>query len=493
MNIPQVGSSVFDKIYSETRQGITTYSIPFPLESLLQKANEEGQTFSHSLFPFSRSLQRPIDLRYDPLLNPRLVLGVSSGSLGNSKLFLGYVKATDQMEVISYNDEAGRFEFQLVRNYSRDPKVSYVNRAKCISCHQGQAPIFSTGPWADSSLGIIGDLLNAKLGLSQNNLSEMQLVFAKLFGAKSSVPNISMLDSLVRDANQIALDERIWLIGCGKNRECRLGLLLKTLAPSYSGTKKYILQSEAELSKSALKKQGQYHSFLSSFDLGTREVALRQSGSGPLDLPGLANSPAGILQIINNIYRLSPEDNPATKRFASLEGTNLVGNRLSTFSLEDMNDLYEEGRNANQVGEAIQTLYLKESPIFEEGPINKLYVMQELLKQLSSPSAEKYSFWLKKKTPERVLLSEPIIPVFQKAELNIFTRHCASCHASGFQYPPQFLEGSENQVIEKINGLRDRIRYKLENALMPPDPSKRLLMEQTGDKEILLKYLSQLR
>jgi hypothetical protein len=74
------------------------------------------------------------------------------------------------MEVISYNDEAGRFEYQLVKNYSKNPKVYYVTRGKCLSCHQGQAPIFSIPSWADTSLNQnMSKLIASKLGIKESN------------------------------------------------------------------------------------------------------------------------------------------------------------------------------------------------------------------------------------------------------------------------------------------------------------------------------------
>ena len=50
------------------------------------------------------------------------------------RLFLGYQPQAEAIEVISYNEMAGRFEFQVVENYSESgvPKVYYANRPTCL-------------------------------------------------------------------------------------------------------------------------------------------------------------------------------------------------------------------------------------------------------------------------------------------------------------------------------------------------------------------------
>ncbi len=244
VNLPQVGSSMFDKVFSKINsQGEAVYDLPFPLKNLMAKiSNQTMQDMVHTMLPFSRSLQRPNGLSYEPLLNPRLVFSVknSNTSVERSKLFIGYVKKVDQLEVISYNDEAGRFEYQLVKNYSDHPKVFYVNRGKCLSCHQGQAPIFSVPGWQDTNTGILGGLIGAKIGVkSPSSQNGRRLVTEQLFGNIPSLDAVGNFDSLVREANEISLDERVWLIGCGESNACRLGLLLSTLAPNSKSTTIY--------------------------------------------------------------------------------------------------------------------------------------------------------------------------------------------------------------------------------------------------------------
>ena len=69
------------------------------------------------------------------------------------QLFLGFVENANEIEVVSYNEAAGRFEFQLVQNYCEDcpARIVYARRAICSTCHQGGTPIFSQRPWNETN------------------------------------------------------------------------------------------------------------------------------------------------------------------------------------------------------------------------------------------------------------------------------------------------------------------------------------------------------
>ena len=65
-----------------------------------------------------------------------------------NRVSLGHQPKADTIEVISYNEQAGRFEFQVVSDYREggEPKVEYAKRALCMSCHQSGGPIFFSFP-----------------------------------------------------------------------------------------------------------------------------------------------------------------------------------------------------------------------------------------------------------------------------------------------------------------------------------------------------------
>lgn len=169
------GRSYFDYVFSKTDQGKRVYDVPFPFSRLLNKLShylgyapddESSSPLLKMLFPMGRSLQRNAALvgkeAYDENLFyrfPRVVVGVGQENKAplalnlKGRLYLGFHEKSHVIEAISYNDEEGRFEYQVVRDYAagKTPKVFYANRQLCLSCHQNQTPIFSVGPWNESN------------------------------------------------------------------------------------------------------------------------------------------------------------------------------------------------------------------------------------------------------------------------------------------------------------------------------------------------------
>jgi hypothetical protein len=166
-NLPPLGRSLFDYLMMEPADGKNVYRVPFPLAALIDRIQarlgqqEYGGATRVVMIPIGRSLQRtaaaPDFFRY-----PRIVFAVTgeprtdehdAGALLKDRLYLGYVEKTGLLEIIGYNEAAGRFEFQVVKDYraGAQPKVFYANRAICISCHQNHAPIFSKAIWGETN------------------------------------------------------------------------------------------------------------------------------------------------------------------------------------------------------------------------------------------------------------------------------------------------------------------------------------------------------
>src|SRR3546814_17604488 len=76
--------------------------------------------------------------------------GDDAAALLKDRLYIGYQERSALLEVISYNEAAGRFEFQLVHDYraGATPRVSYARRELCAACHQKLAPVFTRPLWA---------------------------------------------------------------------------------------------------------------------------------------------------------------------------------------------------------------------------------------------------------------------------------------------------------------------------------------------------------
>lgn len=224
---PAVGRSLFDELFA-TPPG---YDVPYPFERLIDAVDarlppERART---ALIPLGRSLQR---YAADPdyFASPRVVVAVGGegvpsgdGPLLRDRLFLGYQPAAEAIEVISYNEAAGRFEFQEVTDYADGltPQVAYAARENCIPCHQGHGPIFARPLWTET---------NATPAIA----ARLAALGASFHGApvRQSVDELDALDRATDRANQIAVANRLWDEGCGAGTAgtaCRAGLLTATL------------------------------------------------------------------------------------------------------------------------------------------------------------------------------------------------------------------------------------------------------------------------
>jgi hypothetical protein len=229
-HLPPVGGSLFDALFAGTRDGRVTHMLPFPFEKLLARVDAQliGDPASllppakRVLIPLGRSLQRTAAAP-DYFRFPRVVVGVDSppapgALLLKDRLFVAYQEKSAVLEVISYNEAAGRFEFQLVKDYRAggNPQVFYANRNICFACHQNGAPIFSRALWDETNANPQVAATLTRVGGSFYGIP---------VGRGVDVPYA--IDNAVRRANRFALTQRLWREGCGGGEagaRCRAGL-----------------------------------------------------------------------------------------------------------------------------------------------------------------------------------------------------------------------------------------------------------------------------
>ncbi len=161
-DLPPAGRSLFDYVVTREVDGQPVHDVPFPFERLVKRIEARAgcrqPCAKQVLIPLGRSLQRtaasPAFFEF-----PRVVAaidadpGAPGAPLLKDRIYLGYQEKSDLVEVISYNEAAGRFEFQVVRDYRAGGarEVVYARRAMCAACHQNLAPIFSRQVWDETN------------------------------------------------------------------------------------------------------------------------------------------------------------------------------------------------------------------------------------------------------------------------------------------------------------------------------------------------------
>jgi hypothetical protein len=244
-DLPPVGRSLFDHLFTDSNGKGKAYRVPFPFSTLTDRiqarlAQREFMGGSRVvMLPMGRSLQRtaaaPDFFKY-----PRIVFAVTgepistehdAGALLRDRLYIGYVEKTAVLEVISYNEAAGRFEFQLVKDYraGAQPKVFYANRAICISCHQNHAPIFSRAIWSETN--------------ANNRVAELLRLKHTGFdlSAQANIDFPDDIDKATVRANSLVALQRIWQQGCSDaqnlsaSRRCRTAAFTAILQYGLSG------------------------------------------------------------------------------------------------------------------------------------------------------------------------------------------------------------------------------------------------------------------
>ena len=245
-DLPPRGRSLFDFLTMQEEGGRAVQVVPFPFTALLAKiealVGDPSPSLKKVLIPLGRSLQRNA-ANPDFFAFPRAVVAVDqdpalrpdhAGMLLADRLYLGYQEKAATIEVISYNEAAGRFEYQVVRDYRAGgaPKVYYADRPTCIACHRNHAPIFSKPLW---------DETNANAATAAT-LAALQDEFYGIPVARGvDIPNA--FDAATDRANSFAALQRIWQEGCAlpgaaaDGAACRADALLAVLQYKLAGNR----------------------------------------------------------------------------------------------------------------------------------------------------------------------------------------------------------------------------------------------------------------
>lgn len=250
-NVPSVGRSLFDFLVVRKPGERKVYDVPFPFTALVKKLEAQLQPNASGapahkavLIPLGRSLQRT-SAAPEFFAFPRVVLAVDAeprvaasyaGMLLKDRVYLGYQEKENLIEVISYNEAAGRFEFQVVKDYRAggNPQVRYANRAVCIACHQNAAPLFSRQVW---------DETNANPRIAALLRKQKRTFYGIDPDRGVDVPN--GIDDATDRANLYSAYQLLWRAGCisGNDQEktmrCRASLFTAALQYRLSGKQQF--------------------------------------------------------------------------------------------------------------------------------------------------------------------------------------------------------------------------------------------------------------
>lgn len=227
-DLPPAGRSRFDLLVGDA-------PVPYPLPRLMARIRSQleapGDGLSPlklTLIPLGRSLQRAAAAP-DFFMFPRVVAAVDGASKAGyaplqDRLFFGYNERAGVLEVISYNEQAGRFEFQVVRDYraGAQPQIHYARRMLCLACHQNAAPIFARPLWDETPAN---PAIAARLKATGRDY----------YGIALSGTDIAyFIDAAAERANLFPVMQQIWRAAC--DAQCRAQWLGAALAYALSGS-----------------------------------------------------------------------------------------------------------------------------------------------------------------------------------------------------------------------------------------------------------------
>ena len=208
-DLPPAGHSRFDELVGNA-------PVPFPFARLRHTIEARMRpdpgglpTLKTTLIPLGRSLQRhagaPDFFRFPRVVAAADGLNKSAYAPLQDRLFLGYHEKGEVIEVISYNDAAGRFEFQVVRDYApgKTPRLYYARRSLCLACHQNGGPMFARPLWDETPA-------NPEIA------RRLRAARRDFYGLRIAGTDVAyFIDAATDRANLFATWQTLWRDGCG--------------------------------------------------------------------------------------------------------------------------------------------------------------------------------------------------------------------------------------------------------------------------------------
>jgi hypothetical protein len=484
-DLPPAGTrSLFDHLVAEND------GLPYPFEklvALLQRQHPEGEAPPALMIPFGRSLlkgqadfERPRVLVAADFHTPNS--GASLGPAPRAQLFLGFVENAAEIEVISYNEAAGRFEFQLVQDYRADgqPRIVYARRAICLTCHQGGGPIFPQRPWNETN--------------GQPEIAE-RIQQARGGAPYLGAPALNPLgvperyDELTDTGSFIPVTQRVWLEGCG-SADCRRQLLRVALHYLWNPGAP-VADTPAAQTLRALQAASWPAAGIAvpESDIRNRDPLAERRGLAGLvrtlfnparGEPGARNNED--LAAFERLPKLPAELDPLSprppRRVLRAEDIDGAYGIASLFTAADQRLLENAtGFRREKLDLAVDRL---PETFFAARPFSRVLALQALLAALDQP-VPGYAYLDTSQMSPPLLSSIPPLEISAGSPLRHFETYCFACHRGNPAARLNFMGGAtEAEVLAQIRGtpsIRDALdwaRYQGTDKaaqLMPPADS----------------------
>ncbi len=492
---PEGTRSLFDHFVAQ--QDGLAYPFNRLLEQL-QASSPNNELPRNVLIPHGRSLLKG---QADEAL-PRIIVAAdfeqdnNEASLGlkaRGQLFMGFVERANEIEVISYNELAGRYEFQLVQNYCADcvPRIVYAQRAVCSTCHQGKAPVFPLRPWNETNAHeAVAESIAQARGSTEGYLD---------VALRQPLASPERIDFLTDIANFVPVTQQLWIDACGaEGLSCRR--LLLNLALQYAISPGSFREDSAEAEQLRVFQRQTFPQrgiAVASPDLINRDplaelqgikgwwrkLTTRQikTGDGALNNEDLS--------AFEKLPPLPSDLDPLTKRppiqIITAEDLSAVYGLAALFTLSDIKEItaysqFDMARIRARVAQMPDIL-------FEAKPFVRIHMMNALLgkdRAYCCESTEEMS--------PPITSAEPPLQIGQHMVLKDFERYCFACHRGNPAKRLNFMAGADEEgVLNSIRNTRD-IRDALDwaryrdtdraNKLMPPaDSVQYQRLQQDGE------------
>jgi len=463
--------------------------LPYPFEKLVDlvaRYDAEARRPPAVLIPDGRSLLKA----QATVAKPRIVVAADGipppsdtdlGFILRGRLFLGYVEDAREIEVISYNESAGRYEFQLVRDYAEGavPRITYAKRSLCASCHQGEAPIFPVRPW---------DETNAQPDIARKIAEARGAASADYFGVPitEKLATAERIDDLVTLANTVVATERAWIDGCGADGvECRRQMLRVALRildrPADVAAGVPATQTLVDLQRRSWPRSG--IPIANSSILNRNPFVDRSSGEGILarleklfirEPPRSADDLGRLAPVRPELDPLRPRRPRAILDADSLDGAYGVA---ALFAPADRR-LLEKAAGGDSAKLEGAVASEKVVPLLGTSPFRRSAVVTALAGALGVEPLPKSAVETTAGMSPPLAEGGKPLKIAAGSPLEPFERYCFACHRGNPAARLDFMSGeSEEEVLGKlkqVSEIREVLDYdrylgtKKESKLMPP-------------------------